>query len=351
MASFEKLPLMFLLCSQTCIFLLLLWRDISPDVKQLKRAINAEDRCHCNVTDCGDATVQHRHISRKGKPHTLSQYIDERNIHVILGNKSICDKVAFIHVAFVVKSAVGNYQKRQLIRQIFRRDPNYNKYTVRLLFLLGQPKVMKLQNAINEEFRQYGDIVQGRFLDTYHNLTYKVVMGMKWMSQHCRNVKYVVKMDDDVYVDLHNFFSYIYNSFRTSDRTIVCRTMFRRHVSVNRRGKWGVQKYDFRHYVQYPVSYCSGFAVVIPGPMIPTLFKATLTVPAFWIDDVYLFGMVREVIRKSVLHDITRKKYFEYDPSKKCLQRPKCQLVFAVLSYKWMVRVWQERQKYLPRKH
>ncbi|XP_071099875.1 beta-1,3-galactosyltransferase 1-like [Haliotis cracherodii] len=352
MTIVQQLPLMFLLCCQTCVLLFLLWRDMAPDVKQWKRTINDEHTCHCNVTGCGEETVQHQNINWKSKRHTLPQYIDHRNLNVILGDKSICGDVAYVHALFVVHSAVGNYQNRQAIRQIFRRDPYYKKYTIRLLFLLGQPNEMKLQNKIYEEFRQYGDVIQGVFLDTYHNLTYKAVMGMKWISQNCRNVKYIVKMDDDVYVDLHNFFTHLYNPFRSSDHTVICRAMLRGQVKVNRKGKWGVEKNHLRYYKQFPFSYCSGFAVVMPAAMIPVLYKATLTVPFFWIDDIYLFGMARGFIRKSVLHDITRKKYFEHDIKKnwKCLRRAGCELVFACMSSKLMLHVWKERQKYLKHK-
>ncbi|XP_071099731.1 beta-1,3-galactosyltransferase 5-like [Haliotis cracherodii] len=347
MTIVQQLPLMFLLCCQTCVLLFLLWRDMAPDVKQWTRAINDEHTCHCNVTGCGDETIQHQKINRKSKRNSLPQYIDERDLRVILGDKTVCGDVALIHAVFVVHSAVGNYPRREIIRQIFRRDPYYKKYTIRLLFLFGQPHEMKLQDNITQEFRQYGDIVQGVFLDTYHNLTYKAVMGMKWISQNCRNVKYIVKMDDDVIVDLHNFFTRLYNTFRSSDHTIICYAMIR--AQIFRKGKWGVEKHHLRYYKRYPFSYCSGFAVVMPAAMIPALYKATLTVPFFWIDDIYLFGMVRRMIPKSVLHD-SGPMYFDFDGNEnlKCFKRAGCKLAFASMGYnKMLYRAWKEKQKHL----
>ncbi len=38
--------------------------------------------------------------------------------------------------------------------------------------------------------------------DTYHNLTLKTVMGLKWASIFCPQAKFVLKTDDDIYVNL-----------------------------------------------------------------------------------------------------------------------------------------------------
>ena len=40
------------------------------------------------------------------------------------------------------------------------------------------------------------------FQDTYQNLTIKTVMGLKWMSIFCPKAKYVLKTDDDIFVNI-----------------------------------------------------------------------------------------------------------------------------------------------------
>ena len=45
--------------------------------------------------------------------------------------------------------------------------------------------------------------MQGDFLDTYHNLSYKAVMGNLWVAEFCSQAEFVVKTDDDMYVDLY----------------------------------------------------------------------------------------------------------------------------------------------------
>lgn len=48
--------------------------------------------------------------------------------------------------------------------------------------MLGAVNNESLQNAINEESERYHDLVQGNFVDSYRNLTYKHVMGLKWIT-------------------------------------------------------------------------------------------------------------------------------------------------------------------------
>ena len=60
-----------------------------------------------------------------------------------------------------------------------------------------------LQRRLEEESRRHGDLVQGDFLDTYHNLSYKAVMGNLWVAEFCSQAQFVVKTDDDMYVDLY----------------------------------------------------------------------------------------------------------------------------------------------------
>ena len=61
----------------------------------------------------------------------------------------------------------------------------------------------ELQRRLEEESRRHGDLVQGDFLDTYHNLSYKAVMGSLWVAEFCGQAEFVVKIDDDCFLDLY----------------------------------------------------------------------------------------------------------------------------------------------------
>ncbi|XP_067676195.1 beta-1,3-galactosyltransferase 1-like [Haliotis asinina] len=282
----------------------------------------------------------------KGPRHKRSQSIDELLLEVVLGNTMMCREVSQVDVAFIVHSSTGYYNRRQRLRKIFQNRKTFENYTVRHVFLLGQRNDVNIQNSINQEFNQHGDIVQGRFLDSYKNLTYKAVMGVKWISQNCRNVKYVIKIDDDVYTDLHNFFTHVYHPY-LGDNRVLCWPVNMPYGIIRRKGKWKVPQFVFRHYQFFPVDYCSGFGVIIPGNIVPVLYKAVLTMPLLWIDDVFLYGMVRCFI--TGMHDLGDDLYKEENEDvSKCFKKPStCKLIFAHLDKKQILQVWKNRQKYL----
>lgn len=65
------------------------------------------------------------------------------------------------------------------------------------------------QSQIDDESSRFGDILQGKFVDAYRNLTYKHMMGLKWAADHCGQFKYVIKVDDDIVFDLYKLRDYL----------------------------------------------------------------------------------------------------------------------------------------------
>ena len=77
----------------------------------------------------------------------------------------------------------------------------------RLAFMLGYSSDKAEQERIRNESNLHHDIVQGDFLDTYKNLTYKSVMGHMWARRFCAQAEFVMKADDDIYLDLYGLYT------------------------------------------------------------------------------------------------------------------------------------------------
>ena len=82
-----------------------------------------------------------------------------------------------------------------------------NVYLCFFIYLLqlhtGATSDKKLQQSIADENKKYGDIIQGDFVDSYHNLSYKAIMGNLWAAEFCEQAEFVVKTDDDMFIDLY----------------------------------------------------------------------------------------------------------------------------------------------------
>ncbi|KAK3729054.1 hypothetical protein RRG08_005427 [Elysia crispata] len=116
-------------------------------------------------------------------------------------------KITFDAV-FLICSAVQNVMRRRISRYIYGNIRNTRPYTIKIVFLVGLSKNSETEAQIRNESLKYEDILQGNFVDHYFNLSYKTIMGYRWAQLHCRNIKLVCKVDDDVFVDIFKFFNY-----------------------------------------------------------------------------------------------------------------------------------------------
>lgn len=110
-------------------------------------------------------------------------------------------------ILFVVLSAPGNFELRERIR-----NGDIGEYVrttfngAKLLFFTGafpcNANATKLQTKLSDEYHNFGDIVQEDFLDVFQNLRLKAVSMLRWTFTYCSDVKYVIRMDDDVVVNV-----------------------------------------------------------------------------------------------------------------------------------------------------
>ena len=111
--------------------------------------------------------------------------------------------------------------------------------TVKLAFLLGLHQFPERESLLVAENEKYGDIIQENFVDSYYNLSIKMVMGLKWASQYCPGVRFILKADEDTFVNLPMLVD-ILRQPETPKDTIIGRIM--PESKVYRVGKWSVDK-------------------------------------------------------------------------------------------------------------
>ncbi|XP_041353620.1 UDP-GalNAc:beta-1,3-N-acetylgalactosaminyltransferase 2-like [Gigantopelta aegis] len=99
---------------------------------------------------------------------------------------------------------------------------------------LWQDKMAQDEEKLKEESAIHGDVVSVGVLDVYRNLPQKLLQCHQWISDHF-NVKYVLKTDDDCFVDIQNILSSLK---KIENRTKVWWGSFRDEWLVERYGKW-----------------------------------------------------------------------------------------------------------------
>ena len=193
-----------------------------------------------------------------------------------------CRRDVFLLV--FVLSAVPHLSRRMLIRETWG-DTSQFASVVRVVFVMGT--ATDSHNSVAYENSLYGDIVQKDFKDTYRNLSYKTVAGLSWVSTYCTKAKFVLKTDDDIFVNMFTLLKHL-QARVGAKRLLLCRT----HINPNviRRGK---NKATWNDYAgkNYP-NYCSGAAYVMTTDVVVDLHRLSHVVPFLWLEDVYVTGLL-----------------------------------------------------------
>ena len=136
-----------------------------------------------------------------------------------------CHSVSANRSIFIaVNSAPGNFDKRNSIRQTWRKHiPIVEAQGLMGLsgfaFILGLTKDNVTQTKIDEENNENGDIIQIEMSDFYWNLSFKVAGLLNWLYRNCAKVDFVLKTDDDVYVNVRTL-AYFVQSSNPSNQSI-----------------------------------------------------------------------------------------------------------------------------------
>ena len=218
----------------------------------------------------------------------------------VLNPTGVCPEGKLLDYVMIINSPIDNSARRRAIRYTYGKANLFGNMTARVVFLVGTHSDEDLTESVKSESKKYGDLVQGDFHDSFQNLTLKGISGLRWVANHCSNVKYVIKIDDDVFV----------NIFRVHN--VVLKQMSQNSIScvINEEGLVGkFQKKDEWYKVPegdfkfkdaeaiYPFDFCAGIFVIISGDLIRPLLQAAKTVPFYWKDDVYLYGMLVSVLK------------------------------------------------------
>lgn len=253
----------------------------------------------------------------------------------VINSPDVCRGVRALHVLVVVHTSTGNFQRRRLIRETWASKHVMTTRNLRLLFVLGLTPSANTQALIEVERVVYGDLIQGRFKDTYHNLTHKGVLAYRWIHQYCPQAQLILKVDDDMFVNPFLFYEKYFPRFSQARRTIACHLRPRNTSPiVRKKGKWAVMEYEFRGYRHYPFPYCNGYVVIITPDIIKAMYKAAYTTPFFWVDDVYLYGMLADRIGQVNYVDIRANMTLHMPTGLACYRRLNCTLLAT--------NVWQE---------
>lgn len=82
-----------------------------------------------------------------------------------------------------------------------------------------------MQKRILNENEEFGDLIVEDFLDTPFNATLKSVMMLKYANHNCQGMQFLMKTDDDVFINVANLDRFVHNPTRIRPNLLVGKLM------------------------------------------------------------------------------------------------------------------------------
>lgn len=242
------------------------------------------------------------------------------NFTWLVNNESTCkrsvnDSPDLRIMPVLVHTARSHFEERLAIRRSWGSLPIYRKWDIRFVFLLGEadrgPQAKLNQEQFEEqelklanEQKEFGDLVVGSFIDTYHNLTRKHLMGYKWVLNFCREATFVLKIDDDMFIDIMTWLDWRSDELDALERNktaniydLYCHTFGGTQPIRDEGNKWYVSPEDWPD-PDYP-DYCSGWAYGATVDLIQKIYTSSNDRKMLWVDDVFVTGaLLDDAIRR-----------------------------------------------------
>ena len=221
--------------------------------------------------------------------------VNSHNFKYLINPMNMCAGQNVFLITYVHSNPI-HFKLRMFIRETWGNRKYFPNH--RVVFLMGMPSSSVLQESLYYEGHQYHDLIQEDFIDTYRNLTYKAIMGLKWISRHCNHAKFVLKSDDDIFINIFNLYNHLHSLSKQKmdlKKLLLCHVWYRMKVVRDPKSKWYVSRAEFRD--NYFPPYCSGSAFVMTPDTVDVMYRESLKTPFFWVDDFYITGMLAQRLK------------------------------------------------------
>ncbi|GFN73746.1 hexosyltransferase [Plakobranchus ocellatus] len=226
----------------------------------------------------------------------------------LLNPTNLCTQHRDLDLVVVVHTAPYNFIRRRMLREAFTPPRLQRPYTAQVVFMLGTLNSttidLEKEKNLSAEINKHGDIVRMEFQEGFRNLTYKAMLWLRWLDEFCPNAMMVLKLDDDVVMDVRKVLPLSRGLFSKFERSIFCSINARGTQPIPRIGRTRVDPREFAGVKIYPYTYCSGFIVFLSRDLITSMAEAVRRTPMYNVDDLFIFGMVAKMTGNVTYHNI-----------------------------------------------
>ncbi|XP_051963623.1 beta-1,3-galactosyltransferase 2 [Xyrauchen texanus] len=219
----------------------------------------------------------------------LYDVISPSTYRYILNQPEVCERNSPPFLILMIPLTLENTEARTAIRWTWGQENLIPHVNILRLFVIGQPTKSNpvLQQHLERESKEYGDIIQMDFVDTYQNLTIKTMMIMHWIATYCQRAWYAMKIDADIFLNVRYLVDYLYAQGKFSRQDYITGSVIKKsHPNRNSINKWYISE-DIYPDTVYP-PYLSGAAYVFSSDLARKISLASRFVRPIPLEDVYV---------------------------------------------------------------
>lgn len=266
------------------------------------------------------------------------------NVAFLLDNSNICNTSTIlgyepeIDVLIFITSAHAHQAQRSVMRNTWLSVANSNRGSIRYAFLLGQSPDQSNNVELKEEHDIHNDIIQGDFIDSYKNLTYKTMMALTWAKSRCAHAWHVLKTDDDVYINIQGLLIALKGHSAALLNAIggTCPNM-----AFPVRDNSSKLYVDSRTYPKkYYPTYCSGTAYIMSMRVALKVLEVSEDVPFFPIEDIYVAFCIQKLGFRFETIDGFHRHFVKHD---KCNYKSHGVITSHGVSPDMMKNIWETK--------
>ncbi|OWF45123.1 beta-1,3-galactosyltransferase 5-like [Mizuhopecten yessoensis] len=199
----------------------------------------------------------------------------------------------------------SNFNQRAAIRESWAATDTFTDIKIKTVFFLGRPSSTTDLTKIESENQKYSDIVLGDFLDGHANISMKSLLALQWINSNCLHAKYILKADDDMFVNIFYVIEFGVSEIFTLNKVIMCqvRPNNTNEIIRNRNSKWYVPDHILPGRLTFP-TMCFANMILFTADLVPDMYRASFSVPYCTVDDAYIFGMLIEPVKNADFRSI-----------------------------------------------
>lgn len=200
-------------------------------------------------------------------------------------------------LVIIIMSAPTHLEARMAIRQTWGHFGQ--RSDISILFMLGATMDSKVETILRKEQKTYNDVIRGKFLDSYSNLTLKTISTLEWVDNYCSKVKFLLKTDDDMFINVPRLQAFTIKHAR--DKNVIFGRLAKKWKPIrNKKSKYFVSQAQFKHAV-FP-DFTTGPAYLLSSDIVRKLYDAALDQTYLKLEDVFVTGIVADKLGIKRIH-------------------------------------------------